>query len=142
MKKQTQLGMNPSTASARLVKDIVYSLIVKTERNNCHRCNKPMTRETFSIEHKVPWRHSADPVKLFFDLENISFSHLKCNTEEKRHKQPVCGKPYKYTLGCRCDLCVKANEEKNLRCRGRYNEAANLRDQATRKRRLSQEAQA
>jgi len=43
-----------------------------------------MSRETFSIEHVIPWLDSEDPVKLFFDLDNISFSHLKCNVEDAR----------------------------------------------------------
>lgn len=80
--------MNPSTASHRLVKDILYSLIVKTEQNNCFLCGFPMSRDTFSIEHKIPWMGSEDPSKLYFDLENISFSHIKCNigAARKPHK--------------------------------------------------------
>ena len=77
MKKQQQLGMNPSTASHRLVKDILFSLIKDTP---CFHCGEPLTRETFSIEHKAPWLNSDDPVGRFFDLDNISYSHLLCNT--------------------------------------------------------------
>lgn len=84
MKKQQQLGMNPSTASGRLVKDVLYSLVVKTDQNNCFHCGFPMSRETFSIEHKVPWLDSEDPLRLFFDLENISFSHQACNSSAAR----------------------------------------------------------
>jgi len=75
-KKALALGMNPSTASHRLVKDILWS---KIENELCYRCNKPMTRDTFSIEHKEAWLSSDDPLKSFFDLENITFSHLLCN---------------------------------------------------------------
>lgn len=78
-KKKKQLGMNPSTASGRLVKDILWSFIVDTEREKCFHCGEPMTRETFSIEHKIPWLDSEDPIGLFFDLDNISFSHHSCN---------------------------------------------------------------
>ena len=75
--------MHPSTASGRLIKDLLFEFI---KQNNivCYRCKKPMTRDTFSIEHKVPWLDSYDPVGLFFDLNNISFSHLKCNIQAGR----------------------------------------------------------
>lgn len=84
MKKQQQLGMNPSTASGRLVKDILYSLVMQTGQNNCFQCGFPMSRETFSVEHKEPWLDSYDPVGLYFDLENISFSHHSCNVAAGR----------------------------------------------------------
>lgn len=78
-KKQNLLGMNPSTASHRLVKDLLWKLIVETHRDTCHQCGKSMTRETFSIEHIKPWMLSENPVESYFDLENISFSHMSCN---------------------------------------------------------------
>lgn len=80
--REAQLGMNPSTASHRLVKDILFSLVKDTP---CFHCGGKLDRETFSIEHKVPWLHSEDPVKMFFDLGNISFSHGGCNSSNKRH---------------------------------------------------------
>ena len=83
-KKHMQLGMNPSTAQHRLLKDILWSLIVKTNSHICCKCGEVMTRETFSIEHLVPWLDSEDPIKLFFDLDNISFSHLSCNVKDSR----------------------------------------------------------
>ncbi len=75
-KKQLQLGINPSTASHRLVKDLLFSYVKDIP---CYRCSQPLTRDTFSIEHKEAWLNSDDPLKLFFDLENISYSHLACN---------------------------------------------------------------
>lgn len=82
--KNEQLGMNPSTASAKLLKDILFSLILETNKNYCFHCGIKLTRETFSIEHKVPWLHSENPKELFFNLNNISFSHLECNVKAKR----------------------------------------------------------
>lgn len=84
-KKKLQLGMNPSTASGRLVKDILWKLIVQTSQNICCKCHEPMARDTFSIEHIVPWLDSNDPQKLFFDLNNIGFSHLRCNVSDTRN---------------------------------------------------------
>ena len=82
--KTKQLGMNPSTASARLVKDILWSLIVQTEQDKCCKCGEHMSRDTFSIEHIEPWLHSEKPLQLYFDLNNISFSHLTCNIADIR----------------------------------------------------------
>lgn len=83
MKKHNQLGMNPSTASGRLVKDLLFKFI--TEAGHvCHQCGKEMSRDDFSIEHKTPWLDSENPQKLFFDLDNIAFSHKVCNTKAAR----------------------------------------------------------
>lgn len=83
-KKSLQLGMNPSTAQGRLVKDILWSLVVETNKNSCVKCGELMSRETFSIEHVKPWLDSDNPVGLFFDISNIAFSHLKCNISDAR----------------------------------------------------------
>ena len=85
IEKQNQLGMNPSTAQHRLVKDILWSFIVKLGLDTCCKCGSKMCRNTFSIEHIVPWLHSRNPLDLFFDLDNISFSHLKCNISDARN---------------------------------------------------------
>lgn len=101
--------MNPSTASNRLVKDILYGLVVKTGQNECYKCSCPMTRDTFSIEHKEPWLDSENPVELYFDLGNISFSHFKCNVGARRKESAKCGSMSKYNSGCRCLACKDAS---------------------------------
>ena len=85
MKKQQQLGMNPSTASHRLTKDILF-MFVENSGYKCFRCGGSMSRETFSIEHIEDWLDSENPVELYFDLGNISFSHLKCNVKHSRQR--------------------------------------------------------
>tara|TARA_R110000782_G_scaffold211033_1_gene298984 strand:- start:84 stop:497 length:414 start_codon:yes stop_codon:yes gene_type:complete len=111
-KKKLQLGMNPSTASARLVKDLLWNFVETTGQDSCCKCRELMTRETFSIEHVVPWLDSADPVGLYFDIGNISFSHLICNIKASRPRprsQPVCGTAVTYNdYNCRCDPCKLA----------------------------------
>lgn len=106
--RNKQLGMNYSTASNRLVKDILFNFVVTTGQNKCFQCGEPMERNNFSVEHKVPWLHSANPQETFFDLNNIAFSHLKCNTTQARRPQDPCGTNAKYARGCRCELCVEA----------------------------------
>jgi len=86
-KKEIQLGMNPGTASYRLMKDILFSLLLEIGKNICFRCSLPLTRKDFSIEHKIPWLNSQNPVEKFFDITNISFSHLSCNCSAKTNKQ-------------------------------------------------------
>jgi hypothetical protein len=83
-RKKLQLGMNPSTANGRLVKDILWKLICQTNQDICCKCGKHMTRATFSIEHITPWLDSDNPTELYFDLKNISFSHLSCNISVAR----------------------------------------------------------
>lgn len=116
--KHKQLGMNYSTASNRLVKDLLFNFIITTGNNCCFRCGEPMERSNFSIEHKHPWLHSEKPQEMFFDLNNISYSHLKCNVAAARKPVVSCGSVYKYALGCRCASCTKANTDN---ARKKYN---------------------
>ncbi len=110
-KKQRQLGMNPSTASGRLVKDLLWNFVKTTGQDACCKCGFPMSRETFSIEHVTPWLDSDDPVGLYFDLGNISYSHLRCNVEDGRPRKSdkPCGTRAKYKTGCGCEECLIAN---------------------------------
>lgn len=86
-KKDSQLGMSNGTATARLRKNILFSMIKKLELDVCFQCgNKIETVDELSIEHKIPWLDSEDPIRLFFDLDNIAFSHLKCNVGAVRYE--------------------------------------------------------
>lgn len=85
-KKSEQLGMPIGTASAKLRKSILFNILKETGKNICFQCGKEINSEDeLSIEHKVPWLDSSNPVELFFSLENIAFSHLKCNIGAARH---------------------------------------------------------
>lgn len=84
-KKNEQLGMPFGTASARLRKSILFSLLKETNKNICFQCGKPIELEDeLSIEHKVPWLDSDNPKDRFFDISNIAFSHLSCNVSAAR----------------------------------------------------------
>ncbi len=80
--KNKFLGLNHGTARNQLKNLFLFKLIVETGRNQCHRCGNPMTAEDFSIEHIKDWLW-VDPT-LFWDLNNISFSHRKCNYASSR----------------------------------------------------------
>ncbi len=113
--KEYQLGMTYGKAYNRLLKDVLWMLIVEADRYKCCRCGQYMTREDFTIEHIEPWLHAEDPVKLFFSLENIGFSHHKCNMDARRNPTEIkpleCGTSKKYERGCRCDECKKASSD-------------------------------
>jgi len=79
-KKKDQLGCDPGTAQYRLTRLILFDLICKLELNYCYQCKSIISSvEDLSIEHKVPWLDSNDPKELFYDIDNIAFSHKSCN---------------------------------------------------------------
>jgi len=77
-KKSEQLGMPFGTACGRLDKQILFWLVKKTGQDTCYRCGKKIEHwKELSTEHKKNWQN-VDPT-LFWDLENIAFSHKRCN---------------------------------------------------------------
>lgn len=92
-KKQEQLGMPLGTASAKLRKSILFSLLKETGKNVCYQCGRVIENEDeLSIEHKVPYLDSDNPKELFFSLENIAFSHLDCNIRAARRSTKALSK--------------------------------------------------
>jgi len=68
--KTELLGMPYGTASNRLRKNLMFSLVVRLNLNVCHHCGTMIDDVTeLSIEHKVPWQKSDDPIATFFDLK-------------------------------------------------------------------------
>ena len=81
--KTAFLGMNYGTACSKLRKEILFDYVKKAGNDICFRCGKRIesVRE-FSIEHKKAWLH--EDAGLFWALENIAFSHLRCNSKVRR----------------------------------------------------------
>jgi hypothetical protein len=77
-RKNETLGMPYGTATGKLRKNVLFSLLQRHEENVCVRCNAVIADiDDLSIEHIKPWEGiSAD---LFWDLDNVAFSHIKCN---------------------------------------------------------------
>jgi len=49
------------------------------QENTCFRCKKSIeSAAELSLEHKEAWLDND--IALFWDLENLGFSHLKCNS--------------------------------------------------------------
>lgn len=89
--KETQLlGMSPVVAQVRLKKLLLFSFVQRLGLDDCYRCRQKITEVTeLSIDHIKPWRNqSAD---LFWDLDNIAFSHTRCNA--------MCNSGYPRTRG-------------------------------------------
>jgi hypothetical protein len=73
-----QLGMPRGTAQHRLRKLILFDVLQRHNENICYRCGEPITSvDELSVEHKQSWENVD--VGLFWDLNNIAFSHLTCN---------------------------------------------------------------
>ena len=112
-KRSDQLGINYSTATARLRKKVLLALLVKYGDNICYRCETPIQNEQdLSMEHKVPWLDDSND--LFWSLDNIAFSHLSCNSTGARKTNPpretVHGTNNGYNHHrCRCGLCKTAH---------------------------------
>lgn len=72
-------------SSNRLRKELLFSLADRLELLLCFRCNEKICNVAqLSIEHKVPWEGAINEEELFYDLENVAFSHLSCNSGAAR----------------------------------------------------------
>jgi len=108
-KKNDQLKMNHGTASNRLKKSILLDLLCKLDYNLCYRCGEEIKiAENLSIDHIKPWLDSENPIELFFDLNNVTFSHRRCNSGAAR-------KPHKLDLTKdeRIEYYRKKSKERN-----------------------------
>lgn len=76
----SQLGMPHGTATSKLRKIILFNFAQRLKEDICFKCGKQIeTVDELSIEHKLPWEGRS--TSLFWDLNNITFSHLKCNRQ-------------------------------------------------------------
>lgn len=79
--KDRLLGMPHGTAANRLRKMVLFSVLRQFGLNICFRCNRAIdTERDLSLEHKTPWQSAPDPVAMFFEIANIAYSHLSCNS--------------------------------------------------------------
>jgi len=95
-----------------------FDLIKRLNLDLCYRCGYKIEHECeLSIEHKESWLDSSNPKKLFFDLENIGFSHLSCNCKSARNVKRGTGKHPSvnaYKEGCRCVDCTQLHSSQVL----------------------------
>ena len=82
-RKSAFLGMPHGTAGNRLRKMVLFNLLQRHGEKVCFKCSEKIeTAEELSIEHKQPWEGIS--VELFWSLDNIAFSHLRCNKNHRR----------------------------------------------------------
>ena len=125
-KKRDQLGMPIGTAAGRLRKMIMFALLQKAGQDICHQCGERIKRvEDLSVEHIIPWLDSDDPIELYFDLDNITFSHLKCNIASARRFNRGMKNPEKYIeltcARCGCQFDRLKTWHKDRKARGQVN---------------------
>jgi len=96
--KNKFLGMPYGTACHRLRKMVMFDLLKQLDKNFCYKCSKIIKNiDDLSMDHKKPWLW-VDKV-LFWDLDNVTFSHVRCNgpdrpagTSEVGSKNPLAKK--------------------------------------------------
>ena len=78
------LGMSYGSACGKLRKQLLFSCVQRLGEDICFRCGNTIENiDNFSIDHKKYWLHTN--VELFWDLNNIAFSHLHCNNLHRRY---------------------------------------------------------
>ena len=97
--------MSYSTAGNRLKKMLFFKLVKETNNDICYRCEEKITHYIeLSIDHMESWLDQDN--SLFWDVENIAYSHLTCNSANAPvssiNKHPNYNS---YTSGCRCEAC-------------------------------------
>lgn len=108
--KSDFLGMPLGTARNRLVNSVIRRLAVLAGVATCHRCGEALeSDEDISMDHVKDWFQKENGIALFFDPENVAFSHKKCNYLSRK-SQPKSGfrgvshtptykKPYRAAIG-------------------------------------------
>jgi hypothetical protein len=89
--KHAALGEAFGTANGKLRKALLFEAIGRLGERDCYRCGVLIERiDDFSIEHKSAWMQAADKRSAFYDLGNIAYSHLSCNSAAaSRFQSPV-----------------------------------------------------
>ena len=99
-KRREQLGMSVGAARNILCRQLLFDMAQALKRDVCYRCHKRIeTNQELSIEHKTSWINQPNAVELYFDLNNIAFSHLRCNiaaVERRNQHIKVTNPPGKF----------------------------------------------
>jgi len=83
LRKREQLGLAIGTASGRLRKAVLFRLVQETGRDTCFRCQtKILEPLELVIDHKIAWLDRSP--EIFWDIDNIAFSHSRCNSTARR----------------------------------------------------------
>ena len=124
------LGQSTGGASYTLYRKLLFKMVQELGRDHCYRCDKIIEDyESFSIDHIDSWWGSGDPQAVFFDLDNIAFSHRKCNE--------YAGAPAKNAAKTHCPQGHEYNEDNTYRYgNGRYCRTCRREQMQTKRREL------
>jgi len=118
-KIKEQLGISYGAARNRLWAQLLLRMAQELCRDACFRCGKRIeTVEEFSVDHKKAWLDESSD--LFWDLNNIAFSHRTCNGKAARRNPEAQRESIKqywakinaapegmsWCLGCKCFLAL------------------------------------
>jgi hypothetical protein len=77
--------MSLSAATHKLRKLLLFEAMRELNKLNCFQCGETISSvDSFTVEHKVPWRLTENPMDVYFDLSNIAYSHHSCNSGAAR----------------------------------------------------------
>ena len=120
-----QLGMSHGAAANKLRKNILFSLLQEVGRNNCYVCGEEISYVShLSIEHIQPWEGRLNGDILFWDMNNIAFSHIYCNKQHTHNKVGNRGKTKKVGPKGKA-WCCGCQEFKDVACFQRATRRAN-----------------
>lgn len=81
LEESEMLGMPISTARSKLYKQVLLNALKAFNNDICYRCGEPITEALeLSIDHVINWRRAPNAKELYFDTNNIKFSHNHCNS--------------------------------------------------------------
>lgn len=111
-------------ARFKLYRIILFNMLQHSGENICFRCGESIeTEQELSLDHKAPWL--GNDAELFWDLDNIAWSHAVCNS---RHGAVVRQHMYEPSLTkevSRKGRCTRWNINRGLPCQcGYHNNAA------------------
>lgn len=121
-RKTESLGMSYGSARNKLTRMLLFKMVVDTGQDICFQCGENIEDvRSLSIEHKEPWLGEDDAVDMFFDLENVTFSHLSCNSAAARRPHKIYESPQASNRAYKKRRWLKKTpEERKLDRRTRY----------------------
>ena len=119
-KSARQLGMSYATASNRLRKQFMFEILRRHHEDFCYRCKGEIkTAKELSIDHMIDWLDN-DP-SLFWKIENVTVSHLLCNTLAGRKvasNKKIVGPGNAWCTGCKQAHPIEAFDAHKSNWRG------------------------
>ena len=86
---QPVLGMSLGRAKNILHRKIIWAMLVEKKLTQCFRCGGEMTEADYSQDHAEDWLYASNGRELYFDLNNIRFSHRRrCNVSTSGKRVP------------------------------------------------------